>query len=138
MGLFDTLEQVAGLTGQGASQANPEAAIAAAVLQMVQAQPGGIMGVVQKFETAGLGGVAQSWISLGQNQPVTNGQVQSALGSGAVGDVAQRLGVSPDQAAGHIAQFLPQILNHLSPGGQTPSSGGFAEVESLLGKLSVQ
>ena len=143
MGLFDTLEQVAGIGGgQGSTQANPEAAMATsavtAVIQMVQSQPGGIAGVVQKFEAAGLGGVAQSWVSNGQNQSVSGEQVQGALGTGAIGQVAQKLGVSPNEAAGHIAQYLPQILSHLTPAGQTPAAGGIGEIEGLLSRFSGQ
>ena len=123
MGLFDTLEQAAGLTGDPSGAAPPQGAVGA-VVQMLQSQPGGVAGVIQKFEQSGLGGVAQSWIGAGPNQPVAPGQVQDALGSGAIGQVAGQLGVSQGEAAGHIAQFLPLILDHLSPNGHPPPAGG--------------
>jgi uncharacterized protein YidB (DUF937 family) len=138
MGLFDSLEAMAGIgqpTGQ-VGTATGSAAVIAAVIQMVQAQPGGIMGVVQKFESAGLGGVAQSWLSTGSNQTVSPDQVQSALGEAPVGQVAQQLGVSQGDAAGRIAQFLPMILNHLSPGGQAPTGGGLGELTGLLNRFA--
>ena len=133
MGFFDALEEAAGI-GDGAGQAGAAQGAVGAVLRMLQTQPGGIMGVIQKFESAGLGGVAQSWLG-GAKQPVSPGQVQSALGAGPVADVAQNLGVSPDQAAGHIAQFLPMILGHLSPNGQPPAGGGLGEIEGLLSRF---
>ena len=102
---------------------------------MLQSQPGGIGGVVQKFEQSGLGGVAQSWLGGGVNQAVSPGQVQDTLGSGAVGQVAGQLGVSPDEAAGHISQFLPMILDHLSPNGQVPAGGGLGELQGLLSRF---
>ena len=58
-----------------------------AILQMLQSRPGGMGGVLSSFEQGGLGGVAQSWIGGGQNQPVSPGQVQNALGPDAVSDV---------------------------------------------------
>ena len=143
MGLFDELGQVAGIVGQGQGQgedgqpqgqATPQGAIGA-VLQMIQSQPGGVAGVVQQFEQGGLGGVAQSWLSNSQNHPVSPDQVQNTLGDGAVGQVASQLGVSNGEAAGHIAQFLPQIMDHLSPNGQPPEGGGLQQIEGLLGQF---
>ena len=137
MGLFDTLEQAAGLGGGGGEAgqaAAPQGAIGA-VVQMLQSQPGGIGGVVQQFESSGLGGVAQSWLGGGANQSVSPEQVQSTLGSGAVSQVASSLGVSQDQAAGHISQFLPLIMDHLRPNGQAPAGGGMNELQGLLSRF---
>jgi uncharacterized protein YidB (DUF937 family) len=136
MGILDILEQAAGLAGStaGAASSAPQGAVGA-VLQMLQSQPGGVAGIVQKFEQAGLGGIAQSWLGAGQNQPVSGEQVQSALGAGPVGQVAEQLGVPPQAAAGHIAQFLPLILDHLSPGGQLPQDGGLSGLEGLVSRF---
>ena len=138
MGLFDSLEQVAGVGGQRGEGGGGNPAAMGAVAQMLQSQPGGIGGILQKFEGAGLGGVAQSWLGGGQNQAVSPDQVQGALGSDAIGQVAGQLGVPPDQAAGHIAQFLPMIMDHLSPGGQTPAGGGGGELQSLISHFAGQ
>ena len=144
MGLFDMIEQAAGMGGQPAGAqptgapgeaSSPQGAIGA-VIQMVQSQPGGVGGVIQKFESAGLGGVAQSWLGGGANQAVSSGQVQDTLGQGAVGQVASALGVSQDQAAGHISQFLPLIMDHLSPNGQAPAGGGMGELQGLLSRFT--
>ena len=137
MGLFDSLEQAAGMGGGTGGQQAPEGAMGA-VASMLQAQPGGIGGIMQKFEGAGLGGVSQSWLGGGQNQAVSPDQVQGALGQGAVSQVASQLGVPPDQAAGHIAQFLPLIMDHLSPNGQAPAGGGMGELEGLISHFGGQ
>ena len=131
MGFLDQFEGMAG--GQAGGQAGPMGA----VLQMLQSQPGGVGGVLSSFEQKGLGGVAQSWIQPGANQPVSPGQVQDALGPDAVGDVASRLGVSHEEAAGHLSQFLPQIMEHLSPGGQVPPDGGAGAVGGLMSKFGL-
>ena len=133
MGLFDSLEQAAGLGGQanqGGGGGNPAAM--GAVAQLLQNQPGGLGGLLQKFEGAGLGGVAQSWLGGGSNQPLSPDQVHQTLGPEAVGQVAGQLGVPPEQAAGHIAQFLPMIMDHLSPGGQAPSEEGGGGLQGLI------
>jgi uncharacterized protein YidB (DUF937 family) len=129
MGLFDALEAVASGSGQG-SPAPPGAV--EAVAQMVQRFPGGIGGLVQQFEKAGLGGVAQTWLSLGSSQTPTGDQVKASLGDGPVAELAAKLGVPQDQAAGHIAQLLPLIVDHLSPTGTVPQGGGLGALEGLL------
>ena len=136
MGLLDQLEGAAGgmLGGQGGGA---QGGALGAILQMVQSQPGGIGGILSKFQGAGLGGVAQSWISGGQNQPVSPDQVQDALGPGPIGDLASRMGVSHQEAAGHLSQFLPQIMDHLSPGGQAPADGGAGMLGGLLSKFGM-
>lgn len=134
MGLFGSLEEAIGGGAPQTSGLQP-ATVIASVVQMIQAQPGGIAGVVQRFKSAGLGGVVQSWLGSGANQPLSPGQVQSTLGPAPVGQVATSLGVSHDQAASHIAQFLPLVLDHLTPGGQSPSGAGFGDLGGLLSRL---
>src|SRR5262245_20791313 len=86
---------------------------AAAVGELLNQHEGGLGGLVQAFESQGLGGIAKSWISNGANLPVSAEQVQAVLGSGPVAAVAQKLGVDPQEAAGHIASLLPQLVDHL-------------------------
>lgn len=56
MAIFQTLEEAAGLGGEPGQAAAPPGVLAA-IIQMVQSQPGGVAGIIQKFEAAGLGGV---------------------------------------------------------------------------------
>ena len=94
MGLFEALEQAAGMGGEAQGQAAaPEGAVGA-VAQMLQSHPGGIGRMLQQFESAGLGGVAQSWLGRGPNQSVPADQVQGALGAAPIAQVASELGVS--------------------------------------------
>ena len=133
MSLFQSLEQAAGLGSQAGQGTAP--AVLAAIVQMVQAQPGGIAGVLQKFEAAGLGGAAQSWIGAGANQPLDPGQVQNALGAQPVEQVAAQLGVSHGEAAGHIAQLLPLILDHISAGGHLSPGDSAGALSGLLARF---
>jgi uncharacterized protein YidB (DUF937 family) len=136
MGLFQSLEEAAGL-GARPGQAAAAPGVLGAVIQMVRSQPGGIAGVIQKFEAAGLGGVVQSWLGASSNHPVDGGQVQSILGAGPVGQVAGQLDIPLGEAAGHIAQILPLILDHLSPNGQPPAGGAAAALEGLMMKFGL-
>ena len=78
MGLLDGLEnQVLG-NMMGGGNSNP---LVAGILQMIQSQPGGLQGLVQTFHDKGLGGIASSWVSTGQNQPISADQIHQTLGS---------------------------------------------------------
>jgi uncharacterized protein YidB (DUF937 family) len=70
-----------------------------------------------------LGGVVQSWVGNGQNQPVSGEQVQNVLGNDKVQEVASKLGISASEASSAIAQVLPHVVDHLTPNGQVPASG---------------
>lgn len=136
MGLLDQLGGgLLGGAGGGGASGGGQGQIIGAVLQMLQGQSGGMGGVLSSFERAGLGGIAQSWIHEGPNQPVSPDQVNQALGPGPVDDLASKLGVSHQEAAGHLSQLLPQIMDHLSPGGQAPADGGVGGVGGLLSQL---
>ena len=63
-------------------------------LQMIQNHPGGLNGLVQAFHQNGLGGLVNSWIGTGQNQPATSEQIQQVLGSGQVQALAPEVGRS--------------------------------------------
>lgn len=132
-GIPATLREGGAALGQTTQSGDPKGVLLA-VLQIIQAQPGGIAGVLQKFEAGGLSSMVQSWLSGSVNQSITPAQVQSVLGDRAVGQVAQQLGVSHDQAAGYIAQFLPLVSDHLTPKGRAPAGGGLQEIGGLLSR----
>jgi uncharacterized protein YidB (DUF937 family) len=119
MGLFDSL---AGALGQGAGSA---------VVDLLKSQDLG--GLISQFDKAGLGEAAASWVAKGANLPISAEQIQGVLGSGPVADMAAKLGVDPAQAAQHLAQFLPQVIDQLTPDGKLPASG----LGGLLGGLKL-
>jgi uncharacterized protein YidB (DUF937 family) len=117
MSLLDLAEQALGASNP---QGGNTAAIGA-VMNLVNSYPGGVGGLVSAFEKNGLGGVAGSWVGQGANQQISPDQVQNGLGNEALQDVAAKLGVSPDEASGVVAQLLPHVINHLTPNGQVPA-----------------
>ena len=58
---------------------------------------GGLGGLVEQLSRGGLGDAVQSWISRGQNMPVSGNQLESALGSDVLGQLGGRLGVDGAQ-----------------------------------------
>lgn len=129
MGFMDNIEGQALNRVLGGSSSP----IAAALLQVVQSQPGGLQGVVERFHQNGLGGLVSSWISTGQNQSISPDQVQQGLGNDTVQQVAEKAGVSPEEAKSSLSQLLPEVVDKLTPNGQVPDHGSLMQMgESLL------
>ncbi len=82
----------------------------------------GLEDLVQRFGNAGLGDVIGSWIGQGENVSVTGAQLQDVLGSDFVTGLAQKLGMDPAVASNLIAQWLPRLIDQLTPGGRLPQS----------------
>ena len=95
---------------------------------------GGLRGLVEKFNEAGLGEVVGSWIGKGENLPVSADQLKEVLGSDMLGKLAGQLGVDPDQASGQLAELLPGLVDKLTPQGVAPENG-IGDAGELLGML---
>jgi uncharacterized protein YidB (DUF937 family) len=118
MGLFDSV--VGALAGGQSGNGNQ---LLDVVMQLINSRPGGLGGLVQSFQQGGLGEIVNSWVSTGQNLPVSAEQLQSVLGGGQLQDIAAQLGMSPEQATGGLADLLPQVVDNLTPTGQLPEGG---------------
>jgi uncharacterized protein YidB (DUF937 family) len=109
MGLLDGL--IGGVVG---------AEMASVVNSLIQ-QHGGVHGIVTQLESQGLGGVARSWVSSGANQAITPAQISQAFSSGALGELAAKAGMSPQELAQRLSQALPAAIDTLTPGGKLPA-----------------
>lgn len=114
MGLLDSVLGAVSGQSEGQGGANPLAGILGSVL----AQNGGLQGLAAKFSQSGHGNTFASWVGTGENQPIAGEQVQKALGSDQISAMASRIGVNPTVAAGFIAQYLPMIIDKLTPTGK--------------------
>ncbi|WP_022979496.1 YidB family protein [Ideonella sp. B508-1] len=137
MGLLDA---VSGLLNESTGGGNaPDLMSIASQLLDSNAPGGGLAGLVQHFEQGGLGEVVGSWISNGQNLPISADQLQSALGSHpALAGLLQQAQGPQDQALlGQLAQMLPELVNKMTPQGQLPATAAESpDLGSLLGGLS--
>ncbi len=97
-------------------------------------QFGGLAGLVNQLQQAGLGEQINSWVSNGRNLPVSADQLMEALGQGRVQQMARDAGVEPNQFGGQLVELLPQMVDKLTPQGQVPS-GGLDDALSSLAKL---
>lgn len=97
-------------------------------------EAGGLSGLVEKFNQAGLGDVVNSWIGTGDNQAISGNQLSDVLGSDFVQKAAGQLGLDPSQLSGQLAQMLPGLVDKLTPNGAAPS-GGLGNAGDLMGML---
>ena len=121
MGILDEMGK--GLLGKvlgGGSSQNPLMNIVLGL--MTNPQTGGLQGLIQTFKEKGLGDAVSSWISTGENQPVSGGQIQQALGGNFIQQIAEQLGSSKSEVSGSLANLLPQIIDRLTPNGSLPES----------------
>jgi uncharacterized protein YidB (DUF937 family) len=93
--------------------------IGAGIDQMIQ-RHGGIQGLVNQFEQKGLGGIAQSWVGPGPNQPVSADQLLQVLGSDKVAQFASKLNVSREELLNKLSELLPEHVDKMTPGGVIP------------------
>ena len=94
---------------------------------------GGLQKIMSGLEHQGAGAQASSWVAKGENQPVSGQQMQEAVGADQVAQVAEKLGVSHDQAAEVLAKVIPQVVDKASPDGAMPSQEA---VDSTVGALA--
>jgi uncharacterized protein YidB (DUF937 family) len=130
MGLLDSI--LGAMSGK--SDASGQAAPLIGVLSGLLTQSGGLQGLANKFS---------SWVGMGENQPISGNQIQNVLGSDQVKALAAKMGVDPAQASHFLAEYLPKIVDKLTPAGKVDPTAdhqqGLADLlPSLLQSLQGQ
>jgi uncharacterized protein YidB (DUF937 family) len=139
MGLLDSILGA----GSGKTEGSGGAAQLVGVLGALLAQSGGLQGLANKFAQSGQGNAFQSWVGMGENETISSNQVQNVLGSEQVKALASKMGIDPAQASGFLAEYLPKIVDKLTPEGKVDPTadhqqGLAALLPSLLQSLSGQ
>jgi len=93
---------------------------------------GGLRKVLSGLQAKGKAAEADSWVAQGENQPIAGTDVREAVGDEEIASIAERLGVSNDEAADAVAQVLPDVVDQVSPNGELPPDD---ELESALDRL---
>jgi uncharacterized protein YidB (DUF937 family) len=114
MGLLDSILGAV----SGKSDASGQAAPLIGVLSGLLAQSGGLQGLANKFSQSGQGDTFSSWVGMGENQSISANQIQNVLGSEQVNALAAKMGVDPAQASNFLAEYLPNIVDKLTPTGK--------------------
>jgi len=102
--------ELPGLAGGDPAQA---AGVMGTMMELLQ-QKGGLGGLLDTFRASGLGAQADSWAGPGPNEPVSGDQVEHALGSPIVDVIAEKLGLTPEQAKATLSQLVPAIASRMA------------------------
>jgi uncharacterized protein YidB (DUF937 family) len=97
-------------------------------------QIGGLDGLIDRMQRGGLGDVASSWISNGQNLPISPDQLKRVLGNDVLDVLAEQFDLGPGDAAGQLSLLLPQVIDKLTPNGQAPHNG-LGDIAAIVGRL---
>ena len=104
------------------------------VLDMLSGQ--GLANLVQTMKEKGFTQIVASWVGTGENLPISAAQIQSALGNEKIAQLAQKVGLSQEEAATHLSTILPQVVDKLTPNGKVEGGGiiqqGIAFLKSKL------
>ena len=115
-------------------------------MQLIQAllqSQGGIEGIIKRFQESGLEGILKSWISTDEeNQPISANQVVEVVGPENMSQAAEKVGVSELDASNLLAEYLPKMVDILTPNGQLPDLNNLnvndlmaQAAKGMLGKL---
>jgi uncharacterized protein YidB (DUF937 family) len=132
-GLGSVLGGILGGSGGGAGGAlgNPMLRMLLPAVASMLAN-GGLSKILSRLQANGKGAQADSWIAKGENRPVAPEDVREAAGDDEITSIAEKLGVSKNEAAAAVAQVLPDVVDQVSPDGELPAED---ELDDQLGKL---
>ena len=120
MGFFD--EVAGGLLKNVFSGQDAQGGMLESIMAILKSsESGGAEGLLSTFNEKRLGEVMSSWIGTGENLPISSEQIQQVLGSDQVQQIAEKLGVSADDASRGLAEMFPQIVDKLTPDGSLPT-----------------
>jgi outer membrane protein OmpA-like peptidoglycan-associated protein/uncharacterized protein YidB (DUF937 family) len=120
MSTFDTVvQQIAKATGLGEGAQQFIKVLAGYIFK----QPGGVSGLLQKFESAGLGDVARSWTAGNATlRSIDANQIRSVIGNEALEDIGKTSGVKQGLVDTYAASALPLLIRTLTSGGAMPAT----------------
>jgi uncharacterized protein YidB (DUF937 family) len=82
---------------------------------------GGLGDLLKQFQQNGHGDTANSWVGTGENKPIAPGDLASALGANQIDSLASQSGLSRDDLLSGLSQYLPGVIDHLTPEGRLPT-----------------
>jgi len=83
---------------------------------------GGLGDLLNQFQQSGHGETANSWVGSGQNKPISKGDLANALGADQLDQLSSQSGMSRDELLDGLSQYLPKVVDHLTPDGRLPDA----------------
>jgi len=123
-------------SGEAGSNLNPDV-LMSALSNLVGGEGGfDISSLISNLQGSDLLGMAQSWLSDGDNQSIDANQLMNLFGSDKISAFASQLGMSKSEAIGGLSDAIPQMVDNASSGGSLLDSvGGIEGAMGLAGKF---
>ncbi len=114
-------------TLEGLMQGGGTAGGAGNLLSEAFQSAGGVSGIVSKFQQAGMGDKAQSWVGSGGNMSLAAEEVTKVFPPQQIEAWAAQHGIPAGAAAGVLAHLLPHAVDSQTPTGQMGGQGGMTQ-----------
>jgi uncharacterized protein YidB (DUF937 family) len=88
---------------------------------------GGLGDLMKQLQQQGLGDQADSWVGNGPNKQVSPGDLANALGADEIDQLSAQSGLSREDLLQGLSQYLPDVVNHLTPDGRLPNENEMSE-----------
>jgi uncharacterized protein YidB (DUF937 family) len=82
---------------------------------------GGLAGFLERFRQVGLGSAADSWVGSGDKIPLSNEQVEAALGVETTNEMSRQAGVDAETTKSALGTMIPSVVDSLTPDGTVPT-----------------
>jgi uncharacterized protein YidB (DUF937 family) len=82
---------------------------------------GGLNDLLKQFQQSGHSDTANSWIGTGPNKAISSNDLASALGADKINALMTQSGMSRDDLLQGLSQYLPQVVDQLTPEGRLPT-----------------
>ncbi|MEW6150394.1 MAG: YidB family protein [Bradyrhizobium sp.] len=82
---------------------------------------GGLGDLLNQLQQSGHADTANSWVGKGGNKPIAPGDLASALGADQIDSLSAQSGLSREDLLSGLSQYLPQVVDQLTPDGRLPT-----------------
>ena len=90
---------------------------------------GGLNDLLKQFQQSGHSDTVNSWVGTGPNKTIEPNDLASALGSDKINALIAQTGMSRDDLLQGLSEYLPQVVDQLTPQGRLPTE---QEVHRML------
>ena len=76
--------------------------------------------MLAQLQRAGFGEQAASWVSPGANKPIPADAMSQIFGRDGLEQISRQAGLSEEDASRGLSELLPEVVDHVTPGGDVP------------------
>ena len=97
---------------------------------------GGLGGLLGQLQQAGFGEQADSWVSRGENKPISPDAMTQVFGHEGLEQISRQAGISPEEASRGLSALLPEVVDRMTPDGTVPDADALAKsVDDFVRRL---